>query len=202
MSAPFLQFVHDRRTIYAIGDNIPISQEKVVEIVNSAIKDTPSAFNSQSGRALVLFGDEHKKIWEFAKKAIKAIVPESEYPASETRLNGFAAGAGTVVIFEDKEVVEGLQAAMPTYAAKFPEFSAHSSGMLAFVLWTALSAEGLGCSLQHYSPLIDADVQKEWGISPKWEITAQLVFGEKKAEAGDKIFKPVEERVKVVGIKA
>lgn len=52
-------------------------------------------------------------------------------------------------------------------------------------------------TLQHYNPLIDEAVAKEFDIPSNWTLNAQLVFGAPKAPAGDKEFKPLEERVKV-----
>lgn len=71
--------------------------------------------------------------------------------------------------------------------------------MLQFVIWTALEAEGLGANLQHYNPLIDAKVAEEWGVPANWKLSAQLVFGGKAAEAGEKTFLPVEQKYKVFG---
>jgi predicted oxidoreductase (fatty acid repression mutant protein) len=77
-------------------------------------------------------------------------------------LNSFEAGYGTVLYFEDQQTVEGLQKQFPAYAANFPIWSQQASGMLQYIIWTAFAAEGLGATLQHYSPLIDAQVG--WGL--------------------------------------
>jgi uncharacterized protein len=73
--------------------------------------------------------------------------------------------------------------------------------MHALVLWTALEAEGLGANLQHYNPLIDDGVVKKWGVPTEWKLTAQLVFGTPVGDAGEKTFKPLEERVRFSGNK-
>lgn len=80
---------------------------------------------------------------------------------------------------------------------QFPTWAEHAHGLTVFTIWTALSAEGLGASLQHYNPLIDADVAKEFSLPESWKLRAQLVFGKPEAPAGDKEFKPLEDRVKV-----
>ena len=73
--------------------------------------------------------------------------------------------------------------------------------MTQFAIWTALEAEGLGANLQHYNPLIDQKVASEWGVDADWELNAQLVFGKKEGEAGEKTFLPVEgERFKSFGV--
>ncbi len=71
--------------------------------------------------------------------------------------------------------------------------------MLQFAVWTALEAEGLGANLQHYSPLVDAKIAEEWKVPATWKLSAQLVFGGKVGEAGEKAFGPVEEKLKVYG---
>ena len=77
----------------------------------------------------------------------------------------------------------------------FPIYEDQSTGMLQYIVWTALELEGFGATLQHYNPLIDADVKKEWGIPDSWKLTAQMPFGIPTAPAGEKSFSPIEERV-------
>jgi predicted oxidoreductase (fatty acid repression mutant protein) len=55
--------------------------------------------------------------------------------------------------------------------------SEHSNAMHQFTMWTALEAEGLGCNLQHYNPLIDNKAKEHWGLDMEWSLKAQLVFG-------------------------
>ena len=70
---------------------------------------------------------------------------------------------------------------------------------LTCVVWTGLEALGFGANLQHYNPLIDAGVAKQWDLPTDWRLIAQLVFGAPEAEAGEKVQKPAEDRVKVFG---
>lgn len=69
------------------------------------------------------------------------------------------------------------------------------------LVWTALEAEGLGCNLQHYNPLIDLRVQTEWNVPATWNMKSQLVFGTPAPGASlkDKTFNPLEDRIKVYG---
>lgn len=68
-------------------------------------------------------------------------------------------------------------------------------------VWTALEAEGLGCNLQHYNPLIDVRIQTEWNVPPVWNLKSQLVFGTPAPDSAlkDKTFNPLEDRIKVYG---
>jgi predicted oxidoreductase (fatty acid repression mutant protein) len=102
-----------------------------------------------------------------------------------------------VLYFEDQEVVEGLQKAFPSYADNFPVWSQQTSAMHQFAIWTMLEEMGLGVNLQHYNPLIDAEVAKEWGIPATWKLIAEMPFGTPLGEAGEKQFKPIDDRMKV-----
>ena len=92
-----------------------------------------------------------------------------------------------------------MQEKFALYADRFPVWAGHSDAMHQFAIWTALEAEGLGCSLQHYNPLIDEKVRSAWGVSAEWELSAQLVFGAPVAEPGVRTYEGVEERVRVFG---
>ena len=67
------QAAETRRSIYALNKNLPISNEEISEIVKHAVLHTPSSFNSQSTRVVVLFGEEHGKVWQFVEDALRAI---------------------------------------------------------------------------------------------------------------------------------
>ena len=49
--------------------------------------------------------------------------------------------------------------------------------MLQYIVWTALAAEGLGCNLQHYQPVIGPYLEENYGVESSWKCKAQLVFG-------------------------
>jgi len=112
-------------------------------------------------------------------------------------MKAFASGYGSILFFEDQAVVKGLQEAFPSFSAAFPEHSLQSSGMLQYIVWTALSSEGFGATLQHYNPVIDNAVKAKWDIPESWKLLAEMPFGKPTAAAGDKEFQPIENRVKV-----
>ncbi|MDF2834596.1 MAG: nitroreductase family protein [Paenibacillus sp.] len=194
----FYAAVQARRSIYAISDEKVVSDERIQEIVNHAVEYTPSSFNSQSARVVVLLGEQHKKLWNLTTETLKAIVPADQFSGTQDKMNAFGAGYGTVLFFEDVSVVEGLQNQFPSYADNFPVWSNQSNGMLQYVIWTSLELEGLGASLQHYNPLIDDKVKAEWSVPSTWKLLAQMPFGKIVAPAGDKQVQPLSERVKFV----
>jgi predicted oxidoreductase (fatty acid repression mutant protein) len=197
MANDFLTAVKQRRTIYGISNKTPVSNERIVEMIQDAVKHTPSAFNSQSARVVVLFQEHHNKLWDITKEILKVIVPTENFESTEQRINSFRSGYGTVMFFEDLAVIEAMQTNFATYQDRFPIWSQQSSGILQFIVWTSLEIEGFGASLQHYNPLIDEKVRAEWGIPETWQLVAQMPFGKPTAPPGDKEFKPLEERVKV-----
>ncbi|MGN6975356.1 nitroreductase family protein, partial [Neisseria sp. P0006.S006] len=62
-----------------------------------------------------------------------------------------------------------------------------------------LAAAGIGANLQHYNPLPDAAIAKEWNLPESWLLRAQMVIGGIAAPAGEKAFQPIEGRLKVFG---
>jgi hypothetical protein len=99
-SAAFFDAVRARRTIYALKAESPIPDSKIVEIIQETVKHTPSSFNSQTARAVVLLKEEHKKLWDIVKETLRAIVPAEAFPATEKKIDGFKAAYGTVLWFE------------------------------------------------------------------------------------------------------
>ena len=70
-------------------------------------------------------------------------------------MDGFKAGAGTIMFFEDHSVVRDMQAAAPLYADKFPIWADQTNAMHQYIIWTALASIDVGANLQHYNPIID-----------------------------------------------
>jgi predicted oxidoreductase (fatty acid repression mutant protein) len=184
----FVDLIQKRRTIYAIGKNLQHSPEQLNDLIQTAIKHSPSSFNSQSSRAVVLFGDSHAKLWEIVRETLRKIVPTDAFESTNNKINSFAAGFGTVLFFEDQAVIEDLQQRFAAYAENFPAFSEQSGGMAQFAVWTALADVGIGASLQHYNPIIDAEVAQVFDLPASWKLRSQLVFGSIEAAAGDKSF--------------
>ncbi|MCY8939417.1 nitroreductase family protein [Peribacillus frigoritolerans] len=196
MTKDFYTAIKERRSYYGINKEVQVSDEKIKEIVEFAVKHTPSAFNSQSSRLVVLTGSAHDKLWDITTQALRKAVGEGDFSGTQQKMDSFKAGYGSILFFEDESVVKSLQEQFATYADNFPIWSQQTSGMHQLVVWTALEAEGLGATLQHYNPLIDDEVKKEWNVPSDWKLIAQMPFGNPTAQPGDKEFKPLEDRIK------
>ncbi len=198
MSNQFLDLITKRRTIYAIGKNVTQSPEFLTDLIQNAIKQSPSSFNSQSSRAVILFNGQHEKFWSFVAEKLKSYAKDEESAAkTSAKMGTFVAGLGTVLFFEDLDVVKSLQDQFPSYADNFPIWAEHSTAIAQFATWTALHTEGLGASLQHYNPIVDEKVHAEWDIPANWQLRAQLVFGSVEGEARAKDFMADQDRFKV-----
>ncbi|PHH91717.1 hypothetical protein CDD83_10565 [Cordyceps sp. RAO-2017] len=196
-----LQMAKARRTIYNLNKTLPVPTSRVRELVQETTLHTPSSFNSQSTRVVVLTDSHHDKLWDIATEALRAIVPADKWEHSAKRMAMFRAAAGTVLFFSDDDAVHKMQADFPAYADRFPLWAAQSNGMQQYLLWTALELEGCGANLQHYNPVIDQKVAEIWDLPASWKLNAQLVFGGRASAEppAEKQFKPLEERVKFFG---
>lgn len=186
-----------RRSIYALGKNVELSNQELVETIQAAILQTPSAFHSQTTRAVILFDEESDAFWnEIAYSELEKVTPAEAFEGTKQRLAGFAQAKGTILFYEDQDVVKSLQEQFALYADNFPVWSEHSSAIAQFAVWTALSEQNIGASLQHYNPIVDAEIAEIFDIPANWKLRAQLVFGSIEAPAGEKTFMAEADRFK------
>lgn len=199
MSNAFIESIKARRTQYALGKDLPLANAKVGALIQEAIKLSPSAFNSQSSRAVVLFGAESDKFWSIVMEALRKIVPAEHFAPTEKKIQSFAAGAGTVLFYEDQNVITEMQSKFAAYADNFPIWSEQASGIAQFSVWSTLANAGIGASLQHYNPLPDAAAAAEWNLPASWKLRAQMPFGSNQAAFNEKTFMSDSERFRVFG---
>ncbi|MFW2178251.1 MULTISPECIES: nitroreductase family protein [unclassified Moraxella] len=194
------QVAETRRSIYALNNQLPVSNDEVVKLVEHAILHTPSSFNSQSTRIVVLFGQDHEKLWDMTSDILRNMVNDEEkFKATADKMAMFKAGAGTILFYEDTKVIKGLQENFSAYADNFPIWAEHSNAMHQYVIWNALASLNIGANLQHYSNLVEQPVAQAWGVDADYKLIAQMVFGGIVAPAGEKAFEPIEKRLAVFG---
>ena len=193
----YLQALHNRRTIYSITDETTIPDEQVTDIVQQALRDCPTHNNSQSSCAVVLLGKHHKKLWDIVMETLRKQVPPEKFGCTEKKIDSFAAGHGTILYFDDTAITQDYVKNVPLYKDNFPLWAQQQNGMLQFAIWTALEENGLGASLQHYNPLIDDEVRREWNLPESWQLIAQMPFGKPYAPPQEKEWKPREQRLRL-----
>lgn len=192
---PFLTEIENRRTIYKTKTSISISDEELEEMIEHIVKYMPSAFNSQSTRIVLLLNDQHIKFWENAKTVLKDVMgPDRDFEPTNQRINGFEHAYGTILYFEDEDVIKSLQEQMPSYADNFANWAVQTNAMYQYAIWTALSSKGIGASLQHYNPLVDQITAQTFDIPASWKLVAQMPFGDIEEQAGEKEIHPTDQR--------
>ncbi|EJS44541.1 hbn1p [Saccharomyces arboricola H-6] len=180
--ATYLKTLTARRTIYALKPELPgeVTIKDIQSVVQTIIKETPTAFNSQPNRAIILTGETHKQVWDQVTKGIES--PDGQKRPASVRDEAF----GSVIFFTDDKVTEKLKADFPAYSAAFPSFADHTSGAAQINSWVALEAVGLGGHLQHYNGYVKAALPSQ--IPQSWTVQAQLVFGTPAAAPGEKTY--------------
>lgn len=197
MKTNLQQLFEQRRSIYDLGSKPILSNAKISELIEEAVKFCPSAFNSQSARVVILYGDEYQKFWQIALDELKKLIPSDKFAPTESKIKSFTTGLGTILFFEDTATIQNLQQQYPLYQDNFPKWSLQSSGMLQYMVWTSLAEQKIGASLQHYNPLVDEKVHQLWQIPPSWQLLGQMPFGSIEKPADEKSFLPIDERVKI-----
>lgn len=196
MKKSFREALAERRSYYELSAHSPLDDRAVEEILHFAVKSVPSAFNSQSTRMVLLVRDAHRKLWDIVLQTLRGIVPASAIDKTALKIDtSFASGHGTVLFYEDMNVVEGLKRRFPTYADNFCVWSDQTSAMHQLAVWTMLEEAGFGASLQHYNPLIDKEVRETWNLPEHWRLIAQMPFGTALDTPDEKEFLPLESRV-------
>ncbi|KKK13803.1 hypothetical protein ARAM_005671 [Aspergillus rambellii] len=201
----FIDLARNRRTIYKLGSNSPVPDAKIKELLHAAIEHVPSAFNTQSTRLVSLLHDDHRKFWDIVIETFAGLVKSGRIPEelfqkqTRPKLEGMKAGVGTILFYEDPSHIAPFSEKFRTYKDHFQPWAEHSNAMHQYFLWAGLESLGFGANLQHYNPLIDAPVAKEWDVPSDWRLIAQLVFGSREGEAGEKAQKPIEDRLKIYG---
>ncbi len=194
------QAFDERRTIYALGNDLPVEPQAIVNMAERILLHTPSAFNSQSSRLIVLFGEQHQQLWDITENKLREEVGDGDFSSSKQKMDSFRAAAGTVLFFEDQAVIKAMQDKFELYADRFPIWAEQTSAMHQYALWTELSTLNVGASLQHYNPLIDDDIANAFSIADDWDLIAQMPFGSILEPAGKKTYQPLNERMRVLGL--
>lgn len=191
------QAIKNRRSIYTLSNVATVSDEEIENIVTTALLHSPTSFNTQSPRAVLLLGKHHQALWDIVMETLRKIVPPEKFATTEAKINSFAAGYGSVLYFEDETVTQSYMQKFPSYSENFPVWAMQHNGIFMYTVWTMLEANGMGASLQHYNPLIDEEVKQHWDIPTGWKLLAQMPFGKATQPPEEKEYQPVEERYKL-----
>lgn len=152
MTTAFINALKNRRTYYALKKEPLSSDEQIRELVEQAVLHVPSSFNSQSARVAILLGSQHDRLWNLTKTELQKIVPPEHFAPTEEKINSaFLSGYGTILYFEDMQVLRDSNSNSRHTATTFR--SGRSSPQACFSLQSGLLWSCKAGAL-HYSTII------------------------------------------------
>ncbi|WP_367365060.1 nitroreductase family protein [Pediococcus parvulus] len=199
MNTRYLDILKQRRSIYNLGKNVTLTEADINELIETAIKQSPTSFNAQTTRAVILYGAKHDQLWDIVANRLKSEVPnEQVYASTKQKVATFEAAYGTILYFTDLSVVADYEKQVPLYAANIAPWAEQGIGGAQQNVWTALADNHIGANLQHYNPLIDGEVRLAFNIPTTWELRGQMPFGSIEKPAADKTFVSDNDRFKIL----
>lgn len=190
-----------RRSRYDLSDTLPVSMDELRGLLLEILRTTPSGFNSQTARLVLLQGDEHLRAWDIIQSRVQPLTEPAAFEKTVDKMNGFRRAAGTILFFEDGAILRDLEQRFPKFANNVPLFSAHTNAMHQYAVWTQLASLNIGANLQHYNPIADDALKSAFNLPQAWELHAQMVFGGILSPAAKprEQKRPVAERLMVIG---
>ena len=105
-----IEFLKKRRSIYALGKNIELNNEEITELIEGAVKNSPTAFNSQTVRAVITFGESSDRVWDIVLDELRKVVKDDDaFLKTKEKIATFKAGFGTVLYFTETATVKKLE---------------------------------------------------------------------------------------------
>lgn len=195
----FTDLIKERRTAYAIGTNTELSNKEIADRIREVTQQIPTAFNSQTTRLVVVFGEDNVKLWDHILDIQKDVMEGDMWEMMSGVMQGAKAGVGTVLFFEDRDAVKGALGENERATV----YKQHHSANAQYGIWLALTDLGLGGSLQHmnigFEQGFDKSVKEMFDLPASYEMIAQMPFGSIEAEPNPKDHIDSSEQVRVVG---
>ena len=185
-----------RRSIYALGHTRVVTDFCLEDTLKDCLKNCPTPFNAQSARLVLLLNKKHLDFWNLVLQKVLAVTPLGKKNSAEQKINSFAAAYGTILYFEDTDILAQLQNDFPLYQKNMHDWTFEANGMLQYMVWQSLAENEIGASLQHYNELIEEDVKKMLDLPDSWKILSQMPFGSIEKTPAEKTFLPLENRFK------
>lgn len=153
-----------------------LSADDVTKLIQQVVAITPTCYNCQGSRVIILYGEEHTRFWQRLMK-LKVDTAEERRFLEES----VVPAAGTVVLLEDDLSVKVMQKMYPSFAMAFPYFAEHSSGMVELSLTVGLAQKEIGTIIRHYRTDPAEVLEADSDVPETWKMKAQIAFGLKTA---------------------
>lgn len=79
MAKDFSSAIEDRRSYYSLSKESVVPNKRIKEVIDHAVQYSPSAFNSQSARVIVLTGKSHDQLWDITKETLRKAVGDKDF---------------------------------------------------------------------------------------------------------------------------
>ncbi|WP_412988949.1 nitroreductase family protein [Pediococcus siamensis] len=199
MNTRYLEILKERRSIYNLGKNVSLTDTELTTLIEGAVRETPTSFNAQTIRTVILFGDKHDQLWDIVANRLKSEVPSEQiYENTKKKIASFKAAYGTVLYFTDRSVVADYEKQVPLYAANLAPWAEQGLGGAQQNVWTVLADNQVGANLQHYNPIIDGEVRIAFDIPETWVLRGQMPFGSIEKPAAEKTYIDDQKRFRVL----
>ncbi|USS93398.1 nitroreductase family protein [Fructilactobacillus ixorae] len=199
MNTQLLDLMKQRRTIYHLGKNVQFDQAELYRYIKEIVRNTPSAFNSQPVRAVVLFNEHHAALWDIVETTLEEQVAPDAFLRTKAKISSFRDAYASILFYTDMDVVKDYtdNPALATYQYQEYNWSEEAQGNAQFAVWTGLEENGLGVNIQHYDPLINAAVASRFELPASWQLRAEMNFGSIEKPADAKEFMDDADRFKL-----
>ena len=186
-----------RRSIYALGNTRVVTDLCLEDTLKDCLKNCPTPFNAQSARLVLLLDKHHSNFWDLVAEKVLAAAVSGKKETAKQKMNSFKSAYGTILYFEDLDVLAQIQKEFPLYQKNMRDWTLEANGMLQYMIWQALAENEIGASLQHYNELIEDDVKKMLDLPENWKMIAQMPFGSIEKSPPEKTFLPLDMRLKI-----
>ncbi len=174
-AATLEDLLRQRRTIRRLGDG-PLPDGALARIATAAHR-VPAAYGRPAWHVVVV-RESRAAFWDAVEAAFRERLEPERLARYLDRLDGFRAGAGAVLVYEDRLAVEASHAANGVTPEQAAAFAQQGLGMVQFALWLALVAEGLATSLQHWEWLVEDRLADLLGVpADRYRLAATMPFG-------------------------
>jgi predicted oxidoreductase (fatty acid repression mutant protein) len=190
----FLQVIEQRRSINPLDATYLQPKEELIASLQSILTYTPSSFNKQTQRMVLLLEHSHQQFWDLVIYAIQRIVPVEQFERSKAKISLFRNSLGTVLFFDDTYATKALGNQFPLYQDSVETWSVEQNGMLQINVWNGLVSLGYQANLQHYTELIEEQTKEAFLIPSHWKMMGQMPFGVAKIAPNLKEYIPLVNR--------
>jgi predicted oxidoreductase (fatty acid repression mutant protein) len=173
-TADLLGLLEQRRSIRRLrGGPFPFHvRERLMEAVRLA----PAAYNLPPWR-VVLLHERRDAFWGLFQAAVDERLDGERRERYVDRIDGFRAGVGVAVFYEDTTVASRIAQAWQISEREADAFVQQGLGMAQLAFWLALTGEGLVTSLQHWDWLIEERLAAFIGAPEHIRLAAVMPIG-------------------------